>query len=99
MKEVTDKTVSYDEIQKQFEKEEAMQIRLLTENVAALTFTVQAQNAVILTLLKNAKEHDASFAVPEWKDDKEAEAELGEILNECIDKVNKAYGPRKTNKS
>lgn len=88
MEEQTDKTVPKDELK----------IQLLTENVAALTYTVQMQNALILALVKNMKDQHG-FKIPDWKDKEEVEKELGDILEKCIKKVDELYGQREANKS
>lgn len=88
MEEQTDRTMPKDELQ----------IRLLTENITALTYTVQMQNAVILALVQNVKDQHG-FKVPDWKDKEEVEKELGDILEKCAKKVDELYGQRKTNKS
>lgn len=88
MKEETDKALP----------EDAINFRLLTENIAALTYTIQAQNAVILALLHNAK-RDPNFDIPKWDNKEEVEKELGSTLDECIKKVNELYGLGKTDKS
>lgn len=88
MKEETDKVLP----------EDAINFRLITENIAALTYTVQAQNAIILTLLHNAQ-RDPNFVIPDWKDKDEVEKEIGPIIDESTKKVNELYGLSKTDKS
>lgn len=88
MEEQTDRTMPKEELQ----------IRLLTENVTALTYTVQMQNAVILALVQNMKDQHG-FKVPDWKDKEEVEKELGGILEKCAKKVDELYGQRETDKS
>lgn len=88
MEEQTDRTMPKDELQ----------IRLLTENMTTLAYTVQMQNAVILALVQNVKDQHG-FKVPDWKNKEEVEKELGDILEKCAKKVDELYGQRKTNKS
>ena len=95
MEEKTDKTVPDDVVKKNFERTEALQINLLTENLAALAFSLQSLNSVVLSIVHNIPD----FKVPEWKDAKEVEDELGKVITECIEKVNKLYGLGKADKS
>lgn len=88
MEEKTDATVPEDELK----------LRLLTENIAALTYTVRMQNAVILVLLQNVNAQHG-LKIPDWKSKKEVEEELGSLLDSCAKKVDELYGQRKTNKS
>ena len=87
-KEQTDKEFTPDDIN----------MMAITETLTALTYTIQAQNAVILTLLHNAK-RDPNFAIPDWESKEQVDAELGKTLSDCIDKVNTLYGQRETDKS
>lgn len=98
MEEKTDKTLSNEELNARFERIEAQQINILTQNVAALTFAIQSLNSVVLALL-NDRVQGGDFKVPEWKNKEEAEKAIGKVAEECIKKVNKAYGLGKTNKS
>lgn len=70
-------------------------LELITENLAALTAAVETQNDVIICLLHKLDTKD----VPEWKDKKELEEEMGPKLEACIKAVRKVYGQLKTDKS
>lgn len=94
MKEVTDKTVPCNDIQKQFEKEEAMQIRLLTETVSQLSFMVEYESMLISALLYN----HLDMEVPNWKDHKEEFKKVEELCEKILE-AHKKDGQRETDKS
>lgn len=67
----------------------------LTDTVAQLVITVQTQNDVLLVL---ANKLNIDTDIPDWKDKKEIEEEVGPKIQACINMMRKIYGPSKTNK-
>lgn len=92
--EKVDKSVSDD--MSKTEREEAIQISILTQNVAALTFAVEALNSVVMSVVHSIKDQ---IEVPDWKTQEDVEKDVGEIVNKCIKKVTEANGPREADKS
>ena len=98
MEEKTDKTLPTDELSKRLKEENALQMGILNESVAALAFSVQSLNVLVLSLIHNMKKKDG-FDIPGWKTEKEIADDVGKIAADCIEKVNKVYGLSKANKS
>lgn len=67
----------------------------LTDTVAQLVITVQTQNDVLLVL---ANKLNIDTDIPDWKDKKEIEKEVGQKIQACINMMRKIYGPSETDK-
>ena len=67
----------------------------LTDTVAQLVITVQTQNDVLLVL---ANKLNIDTDIPDWKDKKEIEKEVGPKIQACINMMRKIYGPSETDK-
>lgn len=62
----------------------------LTTTMAILSKEIQTMNDVLLVLVHNAKKN--GIEIPEWKSQKDVEADIAPTLQACIDMMKEAYG-------
>lgn len=90
MQEVTDRTAS--------KKEQAdIALKIMSQNIAILTYTVQQQNSVLLAMMGFLKKQ--GFEVPDWESIEELEKDVSGVVDACIKKVESLNGQRETDKS
>lgn len=62
----------------------------VTQTIAILSREIQVMNDVLLVLVHNAKKN--GIEIPEWKSQKDVEADIASTLQACIDMMKEAYG-------
>lgn len=87
MEEVTDKTVPKENV-------ETLAIKAMSDNIAALTYLVDALSKLVSALVYNVDPDN--FKIPTWKSEEELQKAIGELTTKILEAQS---GPSKTDKS